>query len=102
MNVDDELCLCFHVSWRKVINYIRVHKVKVPSQLADCQSAGTGCGWCRHAMRKLVSQAENETPKADQLQEWLERTYPNRKEYEQGRKEHIAQGRGTPPVDSGP
>ena len=26
MELDDELCLCFHVTKRKVINYIRVEK----------------------------------------------------------------------------
>ena len=37
MQVDDDLCLCFHVSWRKVLNYIRIHRVKVPSQLSECR-----------------------------------------------------------------
>ena len=28
MELDDELCLCFHVTKRKVVNYIRVEKPK--------------------------------------------------------------------------
>ncbi|QEG38560.1 (2Fe-2S)-binding protein [Roseimaritima ulvae] len=61
MKDDDELCLCFHVSKRKVVNYIRLHRPKVASQLSECYGAGTGCGWCRPFLRKLMesSQAEN-------------------------------------------
>ena len=98
MNVDDKLCLCFHVSWRKIINYIRIEKVKLPSQLAECQSAGTGCGWCRAAMRKLVDRVHEDCPDADELQTWLETTYPNSQRYADGRKEHIASGKGKPPT----
>ncbi|MGB1707122.1 MAG: (2Fe-2S)-binding protein, partial [Rubripirellula sp.] len=47
MKDDDELCLCFHVTKRKVKQFIRVHQPTVPSQLSDCYGAGTGCGWCR-------------------------------------------------------
>ncbi len=100
MKVDDELCMCFHVSWRKIINYIRVHKVRVPSQLAECQSAGTGCGWCRQAMRKLVEKVERQQPDPDALQAWLEDYYPNRNDYAAGRKQHIAEGKGKPPGNS--
>ena len=58
MNDDDELCLCFHVSKRKVIQYIRAEKPKVASQLADCYGAGTGCGWCRPFLTRLLSDAQ--------------------------------------------
>ena len=57
MRDDDELCLCFHVTKRKVIQYIRVNKPKVASQLSDCYGAGTGCGWCRPYLRKLFEDA---------------------------------------------
>lgn len=100
MEVDDELCMCFHVSWRKVINYIRIERVRVPSQLAECQGAGTGCGWCRHAMRRLVSKMQEEAPDPDSIQQWLDETYPNRIDYAAGRKEHIAAGNGKPPAGS--
>ncbi|QDS91926.1 bacterioferritin-associated ferredoxin [Roseimaritima multifibrata] len=61
MKDDDELCLCFHVSKRKVVNYIRLHKPKVASQLSECFGAGTGCGWCRPFLRKLMQDAAPET-----------------------------------------
>ncbi len=98
MQVDDELCLCFHVSWRKVINYIRVHRVKVPSQLSECQSAGTGCGWCRAAMRRLVKRIEESPPSSDDLQKWLDEEYPAAAEYAAGRKRYIDDGHGQPPA----
>ena len=53
MELDDELCLCFHVTKRKVINYLRVERPQRESQLADCHGAGTGCGWCRPFLKKL-------------------------------------------------
>ncbi len=62
MQPDDELCLCFHVSWRKVINYIRVHKVRKASLLSQCQGAGTGCGWCRVFMERLVEHIDPSQP----------------------------------------
>ncbi len=99
MLVDDELCLCFHVSWRKVINYIRVHNVKVPSQLSECQSAGTGCGWCRAAMRRLVKRIEAAPPSSDELQKWLDEEYSSSSQYAASRKKYIDEGQGRPPVD---
>lgn len=56
MDLDDELCLCFHVTQRKVINYIRIEKPRRVAQLSDCQGAGTGCGWCRPYLRKLFDE----------------------------------------------
>jgi bacterioferritin-associated ferredoxin len=46
VELDDPLCYCFHISKRKIVNYIRVHRPKRASQLTDCGGAGTGCGWC--------------------------------------------------------
>src|SRR5258705_2479176 len=41
MELDDELCLCFHVSKRKVINFLRVERPQRESQLSECHGAGT-------------------------------------------------------------
>ena len=58
MDDDDELCLCFHVTKRKVIQYIRVNRPRVASQLSECYGAGTGCGWCRPFLKRLMEEAE--------------------------------------------
>ncbi len=50
MELDDELCLCFHVTKRKVINYLRVERPQRESQLAECH----GAGWLR--LEPAVSQ----------------------------------------------
>jgi bacterioferritin-associated ferredoxin len=53
MKADDELCLCFHVTRRKVEQFIRARRPSVPSQLSECYGAGTGCGWCRPFLQRL-------------------------------------------------
>ena len=58
MQLDDDVCLCFHVSKRKVINYIRNEKPSTASQLSQCFGAGTGCGWCRSYLEKLYRQLQ--------------------------------------------
>ncbi len=58
MNDDDELCLCFHVTKRKVVQYIRARRPRVASQLSECYGAGTGCGWCRPFLRRLMETAD--------------------------------------------
>ncbi len=71
MKLDDEVCLCFHVTKRKVHQYIRVTRPAVASQLSECFGAGTGCGWCRpyleHIFRGEASQSE--TRDDDELSE---------------------------------
>ena len=57
MELDDELCLCFHVTKRKVINFLRVERPGRPGQLSECFGAGTGCGWCRPYLRRLFDEA---------------------------------------------
>lgn len=70
MNPDDELCLCFHVTRRKVENWIRLQKPARVGQLSECFGAGTGCGWCRPFLEKLFEQAQdperpNDLPSAE-------------------------------------
>ncbi|MCP4787061.1 MAG: (2Fe-2S)-binding protein [Fuerstiella sp.] len=59
MELDDKLCYCFHVSKRKVINHIRVHKPRVASQVSECGGAGTGCGWCVPYLKKCFEAETN-------------------------------------------
>ncbi|MFG0263108.1 MAG: bacterioferritin-associated ferredoxin [Novipirellula sp. JB048] len=86
MQEDDELCLCFHVTRRKVLQFIRVEKPQRASQLSGCFGAGTGCGWCRPVLRKLMEQRD---PAAV--------TLPDRDEYARQRREYRKQrSRQTP------
>ena len=80
MQADDELCLCFHITWRKVINYSRIHQVKLPSQLADCGGAGTGCGWCRRSMKRLIERLSEAPPDAEEVESWLAKEFPTSKD----------------------
>ena len=81
MNLDDKVCYCFHVSRRKLVNWVRLHKPKVASQLSECGGAGTGCGWCVPFLKKLF---DGEAVNLDE-------------EYAAGRQEYLRQGKGTPP-----
>lgn len=56
MELDDTLCFCFHVSKRKVVNYLRREQPQRVSQISTCLSAGTGCGWCIRMLEKLHGQ----------------------------------------------
>ena len=60
MELDDKICYCFHVTKRKVVNHIRVHKPQVASQLSDCGGAGTGCGWCVPFLKKCFEADSND------------------------------------------
>ncbi|MBL8891009.1 MAG: (2Fe-2S)-binding protein [Planctomycetaceae bacterium] len=58
MELDDEMCLCFHVTRRKIENYIQRTKPQRASQLSECFGAGTGCGWCRPFLHRLWQRAQ--------------------------------------------
>ncbi len=63
MKPDDHVCLCYRVSLRKIVNYMNREKPRVPSQLADCLNAGTGCQWCVPFLKKIHTQwARGEEP----------------------------------------
>jgi bacterioferritin-associated ferredoxin len=46
VELDDTVCYCFHITKRKIINFLRVERPQRASQLTACGGAGTGCGWC--------------------------------------------------------
>jgi len=46
MNLDDEICYCYHVPLRKLLNFARRVRPKHAAQMSECLGAGTGCGWC--------------------------------------------------------
>lgn len=53
MDPDDEVCLCFHVSLRKIRAYLEREKPPVASLISDCLGAGTGCQWCVPFLKHL-------------------------------------------------
>ena len=94
MKLDDELCLCFHVTRRKVVNYLRVEKPQKAAQLSDCFGAGTGCGWCRPFLQKLFEQAQEGNREGLAL--------PTAEEFAKRRSHYVQQGGGTPPCGATP
>lgn len=50
---DDTVCYCFHVPMRKIESFCRIEKPRYPSQISECLSAGTGCGWCVPLLKKI-------------------------------------------------
>lgn len=94
MELDDELCLCFHVTKRKVLNFIRVEKPRRASQMSECHGAGTGCGWCRPYLRRLFEEAVEGGV--------TEQHEPTAAEYARLRAGYVRAGGGTPPPGATP
>lgn len=57
MNLDAKVCYCFHVTQRKLLNFLRLEQPRVASQLSQCGGAGTGCGWCVPFLNQLFQKA---------------------------------------------
>ena len=91
MDLDDDVCLCFRVSRRKLEAYARVHRPRVASQLSECGGAGTGCGWCVPFLRQIFRR-ESEAADVDTL---------SAEEYAARRAEYVRAGKGTPPHMNG-
>ena len=89
MDLDDKVCYCFHVSQRKLVSFVRIHKPKAPSQLSQCGGAGTGCGWCVPFLTHIFKQG------CDAGDTELESLTPD--EYERRRADYVKSGKGTPP-----
>jgi bacterioferritin-associated ferredoxin len=94
MDLDAKVCYCFHVSRRKLVNFLRRERPRVPSQLSDCGGAGTGCGWCIPFLQQLFHQA---TQGGDTE---LEQLTPE--EYERRRAAYVRSGKGCPPPGATP
>lgn len=89
-----KVCYCFHVYRRKLMQFIRVERPRVASQLSQCGGAGTGCGWCVPFLRQLFEQSrQGGATELDQL---------TPEEYERRRAQYIRAGKGTPPPDAPP
>jgi NAD(P)H-nitrite reductase large subunit len=94
VELDDKICLCFHVSKRKILNYIRVQKPRVASEISQCGGAGTGCGWCIPFLKKYFEQSR--------LAEGAAADPVTSDEYARGRGDYIREGKGTPPPGATP
>ena len=89
MDLDEDVCLCFHVKKRKVLSFLRIEKPRRLAQLSECYGAGTGCGWCRTYLKHLFEAHQAGT---------LEGTGDlSAEEYAAARGKYIAAGKGTPP-----
>ena len=95
MQPDDELCLCFHVTKRKVVNFLRVEKPRRAGQLSECFGAGTGCGWCNPFLKQIFCQEMR-----NELAEELGQMTPA--DYSQKRAAYVQAGGGTPPPGATP
>lgn len=106
MNLDDKVCYCFHVTRRKLVNWVRLNAPKVPSQLSMCGGAGTGCGWCIPFLKQIFRQhqaasgggacASCQATPEDALDELTA------EEYAALRAEYVRAGKGTPPPGAEP
>lgn len=60
VNLDDQICYCYHVPLRKLVNFARREKLVRSSQMSNCLGAGTGCGWCIPILKKIFERAIEE------------------------------------------
>ena len=94
MDLDDKVCYCFHVSKRKLVNFVKRERPRVPSQLSQCGGAGTGCGWCIPFLKQIFHRCgEGGRTEFEQLT-------PD--EYARRRAEYVRSGGGTPPPGATP
>lgn len=94
MDLDAKICYCFHISRRKLVNFMRQESPKVPSQLSQCGGAGTGCGWCIPFLRQIF--LEGTKGIASDMGQLTPEEYARR------RAEYIQAGKGTPPAGATP
>lgn len=94
MDSDQKVCYCFHITRRKLVNFVRREHPRVPSQLSECGGAGTGCGWCIPFLKQIFQQeTKGSANELDQL---------SAEEYARRRAEYIRAGKGTPPPGATP
>lgn len=57
VNLDDQICYCYHVSLRKLMHFANREQPSVASQMSECLGAGTGCGWCIPILKRIHEHA---------------------------------------------
>jgi NAD(P)H-nitrite reductase large subunit len=94
VELDDKICYCFHVSKRKVLNFIRQRQPRVASQISECGGAGTGCGWCVPYLRRYFeAQRAGESIPTDEI---------TPEQYASERAAYVRAGHGQPPPGATP
>ena len=88
MELDDTICFCFHISKRKILNHLRIHKPRRASQLSECGGAGTGCGWCVGYLKRNFEAFEAGQTDAD--------ADISMQDHAVGRVGYISEGKGVP------
>lgn len=91
MEPDCEICLCFHVTRRKLVQFVRLEQPTVASQMTQCGGAGTGCGWCVPFVQQIFEEVRGQSGRS-QL------TFKT-EEYRRQRAEYLRSGRRKPPAD---
>ena len=86
MELDDTVCYCFHISKRKIVNFIRIMQPRRASQLSECGGAGTGCGWCVNYLKRSFAESQA-TAELDSI---------TPADYAQQRAAYIKAGHGKP------
>lgn len=97
MKLDDDICYCYHVSLRKLINFARREQPEIPSRMSECLGAGTGCGWCIPILCKIAESAREGRAFAVEMtpEEYAER----RREYRKGGDKNQFEGTGPAPTE---
>ena len=95
MDLNAQVCYCFHVTRRKLVNFIRASNPAWRANCRECRRAGTGCGWCIPYLKQLHRQAV-EGGETTELEEMTPA------EYERRRAAYIRAGKGTPPPGATP
>ena len=101
---DDTVCFCFHVTLRKIETFCAVEKPRHASQISECLSAGTGCGWCVPMIKRIhkrvcgISEPWWRQAEATTEQDVRSDEQIDAEAYKSGRKNYIKEGKGTPPA----
>jgi bacterioferritin-associated ferredoxin len=87
VELDDTVCYCFHISKRKIVNFIRINRPRRASQLSECGGAGTGCGWCVNYLKRSFAESQQAAVDLDAI---------SAQDYAQQRAAYIKAGHGKP------
>lgn len=79
------------------MNHLRIHRPRRASQLSECGSAGTGCGWCVPYLKKYFAEFEK-SGSSESSDQSLAEDAISAEEYAQQRDKYIENGKGVPPA----